>query len=127
MQAINPSYPRLARLITVGELRKRTSSSVACGRSWSLLRNTTMLAASEKIRQTAATIEVLRRWVIQDQSFEIAVLKDQNGSAQSHDGVKQRIKSVMHDELARHWLLMSDGTDHIKCRKIWHKISRPSC
>src|SRR5437879_1323304 len=142
MSAIRPSYPRLARFNTCGELIKRTSSSVACGRNRSTRRSSTTLAASASTRHKLATNVVRRRAfiakfsrlkshsetsspnLVEDASFQIPVFKYDHRATQSHRSIGQRIKSILQDKLPCDRLLVCHRADHVKRRKVWHQIGR---
>src|SRR2546429_329619 len=98
---------------------KRTSSSVAWGRDWSMRRSSRMLAASEATRHAAAINVVRRRALIYKISsttifsskilFQVSVLENEEGSAQSYRGITKRVKRIVQDKLSRYRLLMRDG------------------
>src|SRR3954451_9225918 len=129
MQAIRPSKPRLARFTILGELMYRTSSMLARGRISSTRCSSRMLAAMEMMRVAAANAVVRRRDLTRGasglesaESFQVPALKDQNGTAQRHCSVKERIKTTLQDELSGNRLLMCNRADHVQRGKVGHKV-----
>src|SRR3954447_331865 len=127
MQAMSPLNPRLACLMTFGELRYNTSSIFPLGRISSIWRSRRTDAAIDTTRVAAAKAVVRPRAVMtcnssleSAQSLQIPALKDQHSPAQSHGAIEKGVERVLQNELRAHGLLMGHGADHVQCRKIGH-------
>src|SRR3954469_5855391 len=102
---------------------------LARGRISSTRCSSRLLAAMEMRRVAAANAVVRRRDLTRGasrlesaESFQIPALKYQNGTAQRHCGVKERIKTILQNELSGNRLLMCNRTDHVQGRKVRHKV-----
>src|SRR5579872_5785977 len=63
-------------------------------------------------------------WCAAGQSFQVPALEDQYRTAQGHRRIKQRVESVLQDQLAAEGMLVRDCADHIQCGEIRYEIRR---
>jgi hypothetical protein len=70
-------------------------------------------AAAKTVTRFRALIASNSEWE-NAESFQVPALKNQNGAAQRHCGIKERVKRVLQDELSTDGLLMGNRSDHIQ-------------
>ena len=57
-------------------------------------------------------------------SFQIPAVEDENGSAQRHCRVEQRVQRILQNELPADRLLVRDRADHVQGREVRHEVGR---